>query len=155
MVNTPIETLARKIRRWEEDPGAELSVMAQIGRRLLAGETLGAEVAPDYGVSGGTVSMVIRDMRKVGYRFRTQPGLTGGNSKVFTLTARPPFDFDLAPTPPAGPSSAPQPTPYRGPDSFDVCGVAASIRARGGRGGGCTNASGPGAPGRGRHRGRW
>ena len=113
-----VEVLARRIRRWEEHPDTETSVMAQIGRRLLAGETLGAEAAAEYGVSTSAPGMVVRDMKRAGYVFRTQRGPGGGNSRVFTLLRRPTFDFDLPPEPPPEARPTPRAVAYQGPASF-------------------------------------
>lgn len=89
------EVLARRIRRWEQSPETEITPTAQLGRRFLAGETLEPYMAEEYGVTGGVLSMVVRDMKRAGYGFRMTRGQRGGNSKAFTLTRRPAVDFDL------------------------------------------------------------
>lgn len=101
------EVLARRIRRWEEHPDIETTPTAQMGRRLLSGETVSSLIGPEHGVTEGAFSMVIRDMKKAGYTFRkTRDGMR----LYYTLSRRPSVDFDLElePRPPERPTPEPR-----------------------------------------------
>jgi hypothetical protein len=80
-------TVAAKVERWRTDPNG--TPTADLGRRLIEGETLTGQDAVDLGVTSGLLSMVLRDLRTAGYRVKVSRVPGRGNAASYRVVGRP------------------------------------------------------------------
>ena len=84
---TPIPVLAARYERYASDPENQTSIAAQIARRLWAGEAVKSqEAAEQYGCSDSMPGVVVRELRRIGYRIASERGQ--GNVVTYRVTGK-------------------------------------------------------------------